>query len=165
MEPQVKISGQSIIDGVELEDLPVMAANGGPVLKMLWPQSRLAPRPRGSYGEIYFSVLEPFAIKAWKRHRRQTQFLAAPYGQIKFALFDGRENSPTKNTIFETVLGLPDNYKLLKIPPGICYGFANLSQKCQAIICNCADLPHDPGEAEKLPPDTDLIPYKWIIRE
>ena len=161
MEPQVKFSGQASICGVELEDLPIMAANGGPVLKMLWPQSRLAPRPRGTYGEIYFSVLQPGAIKAWKRHRRQTQFLAVPYGQIKFVLFDDRENSPTRNALFEIALGLPDNYKLLKIPPGICYGFANLAQESQAILCNCADLPHDPAEGEKLPSDTDYIPYKW----
>lgn len=154
---------QAPIYGVELESLPIMPANGGPVLKMLWPQCRLAPHPHGSYGEIYFSVVEPRAIKAWKRHRRQTQFLAVPCGRIKFVLFDDREDSPTRNVIFETFLGLPDNYKLLKIPPGICYGFANLAQESQALLCNCADLPHDPEEGEKLPLDTEHVPYKWNL--
>lgn len=163
MEPEMNTPEQGAIYGVELENLPIIPAGGGPVLKMIWPQGSLAPLPRGCCGEIYFSVLEPGALKAWKRHHRQTQFLAVPYGRIKFVLFDDREDSPTRNAIWEIILGRPDDYRLLKIPPGVYYGFANLSRETEALVCNCADIPHDPAEGEKLPWDTTLVPYQWTL--
>lgn len=152
--------GMTCISGVEMETLAILPTDGGPVLKMLFPASVIQPQPPGTYGEIYFSVVEPKKIKAWKRHMRQTQFFAVPCGMIKIALFDGRPDSPTNSMLFTTFLGLPDHYRLLRIPPGIWYGFANEGNS-QAIICNCADLPHDPQEGEKLPFDTEKIPYSW----
>ncbi len=151
---------KTTIEGVLLEPLAVIPAAGGPVLKMLSPKSALLPDFSGGFGEIYFSMVERGQIKAWKRHHLQTQFFAVPVGQIKIALYDSREDSPTKGAIFETELGLPFNYGLLRIPPGIWYGFANMGEKT-ALICNCADIPHDPKEGERLPLETREIPWKW----
>lgn len=148
------------IEGVNLEPLAVIPAAGGPVLKMLSPASALLPDFSGGFGEIYFSMVEKDEIKAWKRHKLQTQLFAVPVGQIKIVLFDSRGDSPTKGAIFETELGLPYNYKLLQIPPGIWYGFANIGEKT-ALICNCANIPHDPREGERLPRDSGEIPWKW----
>jgi dTDP-4-dehydrorhamnose 3,5-epimerase len=150
------------IDGALISPLRVIPATGGPVLHFLRPQSPLLPDFSKEFGEIYFSEAVPGAVKAWKRHRRQTQLFAVPAGLAQIVLYDARENSPTLGRLRECTLGRPDNYALLRIPCGVWYGFAAIGQ-CAALICNCADCPHDPEEGERLPPDTPAIPYKWQI--
>lgn len=148
------------IAGVELESLAVIPADGGPVLKMLSPASAFLPDYSNGFGEIYFSMVEEGRVKAWKRHKMQTQIFAVPVGNIKIVLYDSREDSLTKGAVFATELGLPYNYKLLRIPPGIWYGFANCGKKT-ALVCNCADIPHDPKEGERLPYNSEEIPWRW----
>jgi dTDP-4-dehydrorhamnose 3,5-epimerase len=150
------------IDGALFLPLRIIPADGGPVLRFLRPDSPLLPDFSGGFGEIYFSEVEPGAIKAWKRHRRQTQLFAVPCGRVRIALYDGRSGSLTAGNVRERLLGRPDNYGLLRIPPGVWYGFAALGQE-PALICNCADIPHDPDEGERLPPTDRAIPYIWRL--
>lgn len=72
---------------------------------------------------MYFSEVEPGCVKAWKCHTRQTQRFAVPVGQLKIVLYDDRPESPTRGRIMEVLLGRPDNYALLQIPPRVWYGF------------------------------------------
>ena len=54
-------------------------------------------------------------------------------------------------------------YALLRIPCGVWYGFTALGGK-PAIICNAADIPHDPNEGKKCPydaPESGFIPFDW----
>jgi dTDP-4-dehydrorhamnose 3,5-epimerase len=147
---------RSAIEGVLSEFPPVIAGAGGPVLRMA-----RADDPRfTAFGEIYFSVVNPGAVKAWKKHREQTQNFACPSGLIFLVAYDERESSPTFGKIASFTLGLPDNYRLLRIPPGIRYGFTALSGY-PAVLANCADMVHNPDEAETLPPDSALVPYSW----
>lgn len=147
------------IDGVWLQPLAAIPAAGGPVLHFLKTGYALAPA-ESRFGEIYFSEVLRGEIKAWKRHRRQTQLFAVPIGLIQIAVYDVRENSPTSGALFQTLLGRPDNYSLLSIPPGVWYGFRALGAG-SALVCNCADIPHDPAESEKIAADSDLIPFSW----
>jgi len=148
------------IDGAIFQPLRMISATGGPVLHFLKADSPLLPDFNGNFGEIYFSEVEPGAVKAWKRHRRQTQLFAVPVGRAKIVLFDGRAVSPTAGWLREYLLGRPDHYGLLRIPCGVWYGIATLGQNT-ALICNCVDIPHDPDEGEHLPPDALTIPYTW----
>jgi dTDP-4-dehydrorhamnose 3,5-epimerase len=111
------------------------------------------------FGEIYFSLVEPGAVKAWKRHRRQTQLFAVPHGLVEVVVHDAREDSPSRGRTASFLLGRKGHYKLLRIPPGLWYGFACRGAET-AVLANCADLPHDPGEAERLPPDSGRIPWR-----
>lgn len=147
---------QSGIDGVLLQDLTILPTDGGPVLRMLRADS---PLYKG-FGELYFSEIEPGKIKAWKCHTVQTQHFAVPVGRIKVVLYDARKGSPTRNRMVEIMLGRPDQYQLLRIPPEIWYGFTALGDT-PALICNCADLPHDPAEALRKEHDSPDIPYHW----
>lgn len=147
---------QSGIDGVLLQDLTIVPAEGGPVLRMLRTDSPLYM----GFGELYFSEIEPGCIKAWKCHTAQTQHFAVPVGRIKVVLYDARKGSPTRNRMVEILLGRPDQYQLLRIPPEIWYGFTALGDTT-ALICNCADLPHDPTEALRKDHDSPDIPYHW----
>lgn len=144
------------IDGVQLLELKVIPAEGGPVLRMLRPDSPLF----AGFGELYFSEVEPGAVKAWKQHARQTQHFAVPVGRLKVVLYDDREGSPTRGALREVLLGRPDRYRLLRIPPLLWYGFTALGT-VPALICNCADIPHDPAESTRRAPEDPSIPYTW----
>lgn len=148
------------IAGSYLQPLAIIPTSSGPVLHMLRQGYALMPAFPTGFGEIYFSEIEPNCVKAWKLHKKQAQLFAAPYGEIRIAMYDARPESRTKNELVVLRLGRPDNYKLLSIPPGIWYGFQCLSPMA-ALICNCANLPHEPEEAERLDMETDLIPFKW----
>ena len=148
------------ITGALFQPLKVIPTPGGPVLRMLRPDSPLLPDYHAGFGEIYCSEVRPGAVKAWKRHGRQTQLFAVPSGLLKIVLYDERPASPTRGKLCELVLGRPEHYGLLRIPVGVWYGFTALGG-APALICNCADIPHDPAEGERLPADDPAIPYSW----
>ena len=144
------------VDGVCIQELAQIGAEGGAVLHMLRMDS---PLYRG-FGEIYFSEVLPDAVKAWKLHRLQTQHFAVPAGLIEVVVYDERNNSPSRGRIESFLLGRPDHYRLLRIPPLVWYGFTARS-RTPGILANCADMPHSPDESERIPADSCRIPYSW----
>lgn len=142
--------------GVEWRPLRAIADDRGAVLHMVRAD---APGFAG-FGETYFSELRPGVIKGWKLHLRMTQRLAVPVGRIRFVLFDVRPGSPTFGKTMVCLSGRPDRYGLLIIPPGIWYGFENISEG-SALIANCTDLMHDQTESRILPLNSVEIPYRW----
>lgn len=128
----------------------------GSVLHMLRNDG---PKPI-QFGECYFSEVVPGAVKAWKRHRVQTQNVAVPVGRIRLVVYDDRGDSPTRGTVQVLELGRPDAYHRVRIPPGLWYGFSCIS-RTTALLANCADVPHDPLESETRPVNEPAIPYRW----
>ena len=147
---------QTSILGVVLQDLPVIPTDGGAVLKMLRSDSSLFK----AFGEVYFSEVQPGKVRAWKSHREQTQMFCVPYGRMKLVLYDERPESPTYGRVETVVLGRPHAYRLLRVPPKIWYGFTPLGNT-PALLCNCADKPHDPSEALRRDMQDPAIPYHW----
>ncbi|MCW7462955.1 dTDP-4-dehydrorhamnose 3,5-epimerase family protein [Leptospira limi] len=115
-----------------------------------------------SFGECYISEVNFGSVKAWKFHKKQTQNFSVPSGQIKLVLYDDRDDSPTKGNLQEVVLGRPNEYKRIKIPPRIWYGFTCVSENT-ALIVNFTDIPHDPLESNRLPDNDPSIPYQWNL--
>jgi dTDP-4-dehydrorhamnose 3,5-epimerase len=147
---------QSKIEGVVVQPLQEIEDPRGAVLHMLRRDSPLFTR----FGEVYFSQTFPGVIKAWKRHRLMTQHLAVPVGRIRLVIYDDRSGSPSQAQLDSFMLGRPGKYYLVRIPPGVWYGFKALSEE-PALVANCTDLPHDPGEVDNLPVHSDKIPYRW----
>jgi dTDP-4-dehydrorhamnose 3,5-epimerase len=114
------------------------------------------------FGECYCSETLPGAVKAWKRHKAQTQNLAVPVGRLRLVVFDDRPGSPTRGALEVIELGRPDNYARVTISPGLWYGFSALGTS-PALIVNCADFPHDSLESERLPESDPSIPYRWQL--
>jgi dTDP-4-dehydrorhamnose 3,5-epimerase len=150
------MSSSSGISGVVIQPLKQMVDERGAVLHMLRADSPLFM----GFGEIYFSLVLPGVVKGWKRHRRLTQHFAVPVGQIRLVLFDDRPDSPSVGRLEELLLGRPDRYDLVRIPPGLWYGFQGLGA-IPALVANCTDFPHDPQEAESLPLGSPRVPYRW----
>jgi dTDP-4-dehydrorhamnose 3,5-epimerase len=147
-----------LIDGVEIHPLRRIPDERGSVMHML---RRDDPWFR-QFGEIYFSTVNPGAIKAWHLHRRMTLNYAVVTGSIKLVLYDARESSPTKGEIAEIFTGEHD-YSLVTIPPDIWNGFKGIST-VPAIVANCATEPHDPAEILRMDPFSDRINYDWQLR-
>ena len=153
---ELRVTAQTLIDGLMVTGLRQIIDERGAVLHHM----RNDAPEFTSFGECYFSEMVPGAVKAWKRHREQTQNLAVPIGRVRFVVYDDRGLSPTRGGLQIVELGRPDDYNRLCIPKGLWYGFTCLSDQ-PALIANCADLPHDPADAELLPADDPGIPYCW----
>ena len=144
------------ISGVVIQPLRQIIDERGAVLHMLRGDSPLFTK----FGEIYFSIVFSQVVKAWKRHRRMTQHFAVPVGKIKLVLYDDRGKSSLQGRLEEYILGKPDNYYLIRIPPLVWYGFQGLDSTL-SLVANLTDLPHDPAEVETLPDNSPDFPYSW----
>ena len=113
------------------------------------------------FGEVYFSVGLPGAIKGWHKHLRQTQNYAVVQGMIKLVLYDEREDSTSKGELLEIFTG-EDKYELIHIPPGVVNGYKTYGTK-PAIVANCSDIPHEPDEMVRYDPLGSHISYDWDI--
>lgn len=147
-----------MIDGVIITPLRQIPDERGKIMHMLRSD---APH-FVDFGEIYFSCIYPGAIKAWHIHRKMTLNYAVPHGRIKFVLYDDREGSPTRGELQEIFMG-PDNYCLVTVPPMVWNGFKGIGSE-MAMVANCASIPHDPEEIERMDPFSDKIPYVWEIK-
>jgi dTDP-4-dehydrorhamnose 3,5-epimerase len=113
------------------------------------------------FGEIYFSKVMPGKIKAWKRHKKMTQNFAVPFGQIKLVFYDDRDYSKSQGRMETLVLGRPDNYYLVKVPPLLWYdGFQGVSST-PSILANCADMVHAPEESESQDYTSPDFSFLW----
>lgn len=147
-----------MIAGVTVHPLRQIPDERGKIMHMLRADS---PHFNG-FGEIYFSTVFPGAIKGWHIHREMTLNYAVPHGRIKLVLYDERDDSPTRGELMEIFLGA-DRYALVTIPPMVWNGFKGYGTE-MALVANCADLPHDPDEIDRLDPFDARIPYTWDLR-
>jgi len=144
-----------MIEGVFVKKLQKIEDGRGKIMHMMRCDSPFFT----TFGEIYFSTVNNGIVKAWRKHLKMTQYFAVPVGKVKLVIFDDRQKSSTKGILCELELG-EDNYALVKIPPLVWYGFQGLSNS-PSLIANCADMPHDPNEIERVDPSDTAIPYTW----
>ena len=147
-----------MIKGVEIHPLKQIPDERGKVMHML----RRDDPWFSEFGEIYFSVVFPGAIKAWHLHKQMTLNYAVPSGRIKLVLYDDRDDSPTRGELQEIFTG-EDSYALVTVPPGVWNGFTGLGPAL-AIVANCATIPHDPEEIVRMDPLSERIPYRWELK-
>lgn len=147
-----------MIQGVEINPLAIIPDERGMILKMLRKDDTFFQE----FGEIYFSIIYPGVIKGWHIHKKMTLNYAVIIGNIKLVLYDDRDDSPTKGEIQEIYLGR-ENYKLVTIPQMVWNGFKGIGTE-SAIVANCATIPHDPDEIERMDPFNNNIPYDWELK-
>jgi dTDP-4-dehydrorhamnose 3,5-epimerase len=87
---------------------------------------------------------------------------AVVFGQIKFVLYDDRPSSKTSGEVQELFIS-PENYYLVTVPPMIWNVFKAVGS-VEAIVANCATIPHQAEEIQRLPLDSLQIPYDWQIK-
>ena len=147
-----------MIDGVLVHPLRQIPDERGKIMHML----RADDPHFEKFGEIYFSTIYPGVVKGWHLHKLMTLNYAVVSGTIKLVLYDDRLDSLTRGELMELFVGQA-NYVLVKIPPRVWNGFKGIGLD-PAIVANCATIPHDPNEIERMDPFKNSIPYDWTLR-
>lgn len=148
----------SEIHDVKVTPLRRIPDERGAVFHMLREDSAVFER----FGEIYFSTVYPGVVKGWHIHHRMTLNYAVPVGMIKLVCYDDRPESPTRGEVQEIHAG-ELNYALVTIPPMVWNGFKG-EGATPALVANCATIPHDPTEIERMDPFDNDVPYDWSLR-
>jgi dTDP-4-dehydrorhamnose 3,5-epimerase len=149
------VSGFAVIDGVRIDPLQQLHDERGAIFHMLRADDPVFE----AFGEIYFSFVHPGWVKGWHLHTRMTLNYAVPVGQVRLVLYDARTQSATMGQIQEIELGA-HAYQRVRVPNGVWNGFLGLGA-IDSLVANCATLPHDPAEMQRMPPNDARIPYRW----
>ncbi len=144
-----------MIEGVVLYPLKKICDERGMILHML----KSSDPHFEKFGEIYFSMAYPGAIKGWHEHTQQVQYYAVLVGMIKLVLYDNRSSSKTYQTLMELTIG-EHNYQLVRIPPGVINGYKAIDTQ-KVLVANCATEVHDPNEMRRYDPHGNVVPYRW----
>ena len=113
------------------------------------------------FGQVYVTTAFPGIVKAWHRHKKQTDFFCLIQGRARFALYDPRPESPTRGQLDEIVCD-SETPKLIIIPNLVYHGFKNIGT-IDVVCINCPTEVYnavDPDEERVDPFDND-IPYDW----
>lgn len=124
--------------GAKFFPAEVIARPGGEILKVTSAKNEDFIESK----EVYFSTLEPFAIRAWKLHTEMTVNAFVPVGEVTFVI--ANEDS------FDTyTLGPKANWGRLSIEPGAWFGFQGGPEG--GVVLNLADIVHDSDESQTKP--------------
>lgn len=107
-----------------------------------------------SFGECYFSWINPGYIKGWYCHMRLVSCFTSPTANLRVVLWHADDE-------VRIIDIKKDNYGLIKIPAGIWYSFGSTDEK-PALVVNMLNELYDPLECRKLPLDTSEINYRWL---
>jgi dTDP-4-dehydrorhamnose 3,5-epimerase len=148
------------ISGVKVKSLRLIPDDRGWLMEMLrsdWEEYE-------KFGQVYVTTCYPGVVKAWHYHKSQTDHFACVSGMAKVALYDAREDSPTKGMVNEFHMG-PLNPILLKIPRLVYHGFAAVGRET-AVIVNTPTAVYNYENPDELrvPYDDPSIPYNWQVK-
>ena len=130
-------AGPRII-GVEVIDLGNVITRSGWMMEVFrsdWPACEI------SVHQVNWVQLGPASVTDWHRHSNQTDHLIGVGGNIKVALWDGRDHSPTKGSTDVFRIGAMRPLMIV-VPPGVWHGLRNESGMPAGYI-NVADRRYD----------------------
>jgi len=148
-----------MIEGVKVKKLNPIPDERGWLMEILRCDDEIFEK----FGQVYITTAYPGVVKAWHYHKLQTDNFTCIKGMMKVALYDPRKSSKTYGQINEFFIG-EKNPLLIKVPPMVYHGFKAIGDET-AYFLNIPTLPYNYKEPDeyRLPPDTDKIPYDWIL--
>jgi len=148
---------ERLIDGVEIEPLVMRRDGRGGLIELITARDN----PGVELPHVYQVFAEAGSIRAWVYHERQSDRLAYTSGRLRLALFDLREDSPTKGILNVLDVG-EGNPCLVTIPPFVVHGLANVGDYPASFV-NLPTNYYDPARPDKmrLPYPDDRIPFSF----
>jgi dTDP-4-dehydrorhamnose 3,5-epimerase len=148
-----------VIEGVKKKNLRVIPDERGWLMEILRCDDEIFQK----FGQVYLTTAYPGVVKAWHYHKKQTDNFTCIRGMMKVALYDGREGSGTRGEVNEFFVG-EKNPLLISVPPLVYHGFKAVGEET-AYFLSVPTLAYNYQEPDeyRLPPDTDKIPYDWIL--
>jgi dTDP-4-dehydrorhamnose 3,5-epimerase len=148
------------ISGVKTRKLRLLPDERGWLMEMLrsdWEEFE-------KFGQTYVTACYPGVVKAWHYHRIQTDHFICVGGMAKVALYDARDDSPTKGTVNEFVMGNL-NPIMLKIPKLVYHGFTAVGGEPALMVNIPTELyRYDKPDEYRIPYDDPSIPYTWEVK-
>ena len=109
-------------------------------------------------GQINYSVQHPGVIKAWHRHRLQTDFWLCLAGDLKVGIHDERHAH-----VWEVLLS-ERRPSVLVIPPGLWHGAATIGPVSAALLYYITHR-YDPNAPDEERRPFDSVPdFSWSVR-
>ena len=162
MATEVGMSSNDIngrIYGVIIRPLRRIPDERGTIMHGVRNDNMLSP-----FGEVYFKKLYGGVINGWHVHETLELNYICLTGMIKLVLHDLRADSPTYRLTEEIFFG-DDNYCMVHIPPGVANGSKGMTDPW-ALMCNVANLPHDPSlKYRRIAPHGGEIDYDWARKD
>ena len=123
-----------------------------------WSLMNLMAGALSSEGQINFSVQHPSVIKAWHRHRLQTDFWTCVSGHLKAGVYRESDGSAWMLLLGERQPGV------LVIPPGLWHGATAVGNEPAALLyyVTHAYNPADPDEERR--PFDSVRGFPWKVR-
>jgi dTDP-4-dehydrorhamnose 3,5-epimerase len=148
------------ISGVKTRKLRLLPDERGWLMEMLrsdWEEFE-------KFGQTYVTACYPGVVKAWHYHRIQTDHFICVGGMAKVALYDARDDSPTRGTVNEFVMGNL-NPIMLKIPKLVYHGFTAVGGEPALMVNIPTELyRYDKPDEYRIPYDDPSIPYTWEVK-
>ena len=148
-----------MIEGVKTKNLKVVPDERGWLMEILRNDDEVFK----SFGQVYLTTAYPGVVKAWHYHKKQTDNFTCLKGMMKVALYDDRAGSQTFGEINEFFVG-DKKPILISVPPLVYHGFKAVGTET-AYFLSVPNLAYNYKEPDefRLPPDTDKIPYDWLL--
>ena len=145
-----------MIQGVEIKELVTHSDERGFFREVIRVTDHFFSE---GFGQLNHSLMYPGVAKGWHVHPHQVDWWYVAVGNLKAALHDLREDSPTRGETQEVLLG--ENYpaKVLKIPPGVAHGCKATGGITHLIYVTSAV--YDPKEEGRISHDDPGIGYDW----
>ena len=150
-----------MIDGVKVKNLNPNCDERGFLMEILREDDEILDR----FGMVYVSLNYPQVVRAWHYHKLQTDYFCVVKGMAKVAIYDRREDSPTRGEINEFFIG-EHNPVVIRIPVGVMHGYKTIGVE-PCLLLNFPTVPHNrenPDEYRVDPYEND-IPYDWRLKE
>jgi len=152
---------KQLIQGVQVKQLRWIPDERGKLMEMLRCDDSMFDK----FGQVYITTCYPGVVKAWHYHQNQADNMVVVKGMAKVALYDQRENSPTKKLVNEFFIG-EDNPMLIHIPAMVLHGFKAYGSE-PAYVVNTVTRPYDHKEPDefRIDPFDNDIPYDWALKQ
>lgn len=150
-----------MIEGVTVKHLRVLPDERGRLMEILRRDDECFTQ----FGQAYITTVYPGVVKAWHYHKVQHDNFAVVAGMVQIALYDAREDSPTRGEVNTFHVGI-HNPMLIHVPPFVYHGFKNVGTE-EAIVLN---LPtevynYNAPDEYRLDPHSKDIPHDWTRRD
>jgi dTDP-4-dehydrorhamnose 3,5-epimerase len=156
--PDWELSDRTLIRGVAVKEVKNVVTRYGFLTEIYRREWRLDD---AGVDQVFQTVLAPGAVSAWHAHAVTTDRLFVNQGLVRIVLFDSRRDSPTYGllNLFQYGTVRPG---LVAVPPGVWHGIENVHHEPSSLL-NLVDRAYSYEDPDhwRLPPDTDLIPYRF----
>ena len=147
-----------MIDGVKLIARTRHADDRGYVTEIL----RSDDEHFVEFGQAYVTTCRQGVVKAWHKHKEQTDFFYVIGGTMKIGLYDDRDGSSTNGDYQVVVLGEQGNDALLVIPPSIWHGMMGMAPF--STLLNIPSRPYDYDDPDETRAPWDAFDDIWTVQ-